>query len=119
MYEDEIIRWSEIMLDDAEIGIFAYGSVARSANAAVRLCREAGCRAGLLEPTVLWPFPAKAVLEMARRVKAIVVPELNLGQMAREVELASRCSIPVHRLGRVDGNPITPQQIVDLVREVL
>jgi 2-oxoglutarate ferredoxin oxidoreductase subunit alpha len=118
-HEDDIVRWNEVMLDDAEIGIFAYGSVARSANAAVRLCREAGCRAGLLEPTVLWPFPVKAVLEMARRVKAIVVPELNLGQMAREVDLAARCSVPVRRLGRVDGNPITPQQIVDLVREAL
>jgi len=118
MYEDEIVRWNEVMLDDAEIGIFAYGSVARSANAAVRLCREAGCKVGLLEPTVLWPFPTKAVLDMARRVKAIVVPELNLGQMAREVSLAAQCSVPVHRLGRVDGNPITPQQIVDLVREV-
>jgi 2-oxoglutarate ferredoxin oxidoreductase subunit alpha len=118
-YEDEIIRYSELMMDDADIGIFAYGSVARSANAAVRICRERGIKAGLLEPTVLWPFPSKAVLKMAERVKAVVVPELNLGQMAREVSLASRCRVEVHRLGRVDGNPITPGEIVDRVMEVV
>jgi 2-oxoglutarate ferredoxin oxidoreductase subunit alpha len=118
-YEDDILKYREQMLEDAEIGIFAYGSVARTAQAAVRICREEGIRVGLLEPTVLWPFPAKAVLEMAGRVKAIVVPELNLGQMAREVELASRCTVPVHRLGRVDGNPIPPQQLVEKIREVV
>lgn len=117
--QDEIVHCNRIMLDDAEVGIFAYGSVARSANSALRICRESGIKAGLLEPTVLWPFPSKFVLEMARRVKAIVVPELNLGQMAREVELAARCAVPVRRLGRVDGNPITPQQIVELVKEAL
>ncbi len=115
---DDIILNRERMLDDAEIGVFAYGSVARTAQAAVRICREEGIKAGLLEPTVLWPFPEKAVLEMARRVRAIVVPELNLGQMAREVSLASRCMVPVHKLGRVDGNPIPPMQLVEKIREV-
>jgi 2-oxoglutarate ferredoxin oxidoreductase subunit alpha len=85
----------------------------------VRICREEGIKAGLLEPTVLWPFPEKAVLEMAKKVRSIVVPELNLGQMAREVELASRCSVPVHKLGRVDGQPIPPQQLVEKIREVV
>ena len=116
---DDIIKNNELMLDDAEIGIFAYGSVARTAQAAVRMCREEGIKAGLLEPTVLWPFPGKAVLKMANTVKAIVVPELNMGQMAREVELAARCSVPVHKLGRVDGNPIPPQQLVEKIREVV
>ena len=119
MYEDDIIVNREQMLHDAEIGIFAYGSVARTAQAAVRICREEGIKAGLLEPTVLWPFPAKAVLEMAKRVKAIVVPELNLGQMAREVKLACESMVPVHTLPRVDGNPMPPGQLVEKIREVL
>ncbi len=116
---DDIVVNNELMLDDAEIGIFAYGSVARTAQAAVRMCREEGIKVGLLEPTTLWPFPEKAVLEMARKVKAIVVPELNLGQMAREVKLASECRVPVHKLGRVDGSPIPPQQLVEKIREVV
>ena len=116
---DDITRCNELKLEDAEIGIFAYGSVARTAQAAVRMCREEGIKAGLLEPTVLWPFPEKAVLDMANTVKAIVVPELNMGQMAREVMLAAQCSVPVHKLGRVDGNPIPPQQLVEKIREVV
>ena len=119
MYEDDIIRNNELMLEDAEIGVFAYGSVARTAQAAVRMCREEGIKAGLLEPKVLWPFPTKAVLAMAQKVRAIVVPELNLGQMAREVSLASECRVPVHKLGRVDGSPIPPQQLVEKIREVV
>ena len=119
MNVDDIVRCNELMLDDAEIGIFAYGSVARTANEAVRICREEGIRAGLLEPTVLWPFPEKEVLAMAKKVKAIVVPELNLGQMAREVSLASQCRVPVHKLSRVDGNPIPPPQLADRIREVV
>ena len=119
MNVDDIVVNNELMLDDAEIGIFAYGSVARTAQAAVRMCREEGIKVGLLEPTTLWPFPEKAVLEMARKVKAIVVPELNLGQMAREVKLASECRVPVHKLGRVDGSPIPPQQLVEKIREVV
>ena len=85
----------------------------------MRICREEGIKVGLLEPTVLWPFPTKAVKAMAEKVRAVVVPELNLGQMAREVELASKCRVPVHRLGRVDGNPIPPQQLVDKIKEVV
>jgi len=119
IHADDIVRCNRLMLDDAEIGIFAYGSVARTAQAAVRLCRAEGIKAGLLEPTVLWPFAEKEVFEMAKKVRAIVVPELNLGQMAREVMLASRCTVPVHRLGRVDGNPIPPQQLVEKIKEVI
>ncbi|MBU8920756.1 MAG: 2-oxoacid:acceptor oxidoreductase subunit alpha [Bacteroidales bacterium] len=116
---DDIIMNRTLELDDAEIGIFAYGSVARSAQSAVTRCRAEGIKVGLLEPTVLWPFPKNEVLEMAKKVKAIVVPEMNLGQMAREVELAARCEAVVHKLGRVDGNPIVPDQIVKMVKEVV
>jgi 2-oxoglutarate ferredoxin oxidoreductase subunit alpha len=117
-HRSEIIRYKRVMLDDAEIAIFAYGSVARSARRAVVECREQGIKAGLIEATVLWPFPSEVILEIAGSVKVFVVPEMNLGQMAREVELAVRCKVEVHRLNRVDGNPITPYQIVDRVMEV-
>ncbi len=119
MHADEIIEVKKMMLNDAEIGIFAYGSVARSAHSAMLRCRELGIKVGLLEPKVLWPFPKKEVLAMAGKVKSIIVPELNMGQMAREVELASRCTVPVHKLGRVDGNPIEPAQIVKMVKEMV
>ena len=110
---------NEIMLDDAELALFAYGSVARSARQAVLMCREEGIRVGLLEPTVLWPFPSEVVLDLAERVESILVAEMNLGQMAREVERSARCRTEIHRLNRVDGDPIAPPQIVDRIKEVI
>lgn len=119
IHKKDIIRNRMVMLEDAEIAIFAYGSVARSARSALAKCREAGIKAGLFQPTVLWPFPEDDIREVAGRVKGFVVPEMNMGQMAREVERACRRDTPVHRLNRVDGQPITPGEIVDLIKGVV
>lgn len=118
-HRDDIIKYKETMLDDAEIAIFAYGAVARSARSAVNRCRMQGIKVGFIEPITLWPFPAERIREIAGSVKAFVVPEMNLGQMAREITLAARCTIDVHELHRVDGEPITPDQIVDRIKEVV
>ena len=118
-HRDKIIHCNKFMLDDAELVLFAYGSVARSARQAVLMCREEGIRVGLLEPTVLWPFPSEIVLEVAERVESIIVAEMNLGQMAREVERSARCRTEIHRLNRVDGDPIAPPQIVEKIKEVI
>jgi 2-oxoglutarate ferredoxin oxidoreductase subunit alpha len=118
-HRKDIIDCKEFMLEDAELALFAYGSVARSARQAVLMCREEGIRAGLLEPTVLWPFPSEIVLETAEKVESILVTEMNLGQMAREVERSARCRAEIHRLNRVDGDPIAPPQIVDRIKEII
>ena len=118
-HADSIIRFKTLLLEDADVAVFAYGSVARSARSAIMQCREQGIKAGLFEPTVLWPFPAEAVGVVARAVKAFVVPELNLGQMAREVELSVKCRAAVHRVSRVDGEPIPPGQIIARIKEVV
>ena len=115
----DIIHCKEFMLDDAELALFAYGSVARSARQAVLMCREEGIKVGLLEPTVLWPFPAEIVLDTAEKVESILVTEMNLGQMAREVERSAQCRAEIHRLNRVDGDPIAPPQIVDKIKEII
>jgi len=114
---DEIIEVHEDFLEDAEIGLFAYGSTARSARQAVMMARKQGIKAGLLRPRVIWPFPERQVQAMAERVHHIIVPELNLGQIAHEVEWASCRSKPVVRINRVDGEPISPQQILDRIVE--
>jgi 2-oxoglutarate ferredoxin oxidoreductase subunit alpha len=118
-HKKDIIQYRETELDDADVAIFAYGCVARSGRRAVEECRKQGIKAGLFEPLVVWPFPSERILEIAAGVKAFVVPELNLGQMAREVELAAKCKADVHSLCRVDGDPIHPGQIVDKIREVV
>jgi 2-oxoglutarate ferredoxin oxidoreductase subunit alpha len=103
--------------DDAEIAVFAYGCVSRAARQAVRDARARGIAAGLFRPRTLWPFPGDEVLGLGRKVRAIVVPEMNLGQMAHEVEWAVRGACPVVPFGRVDGLPIRPSQIATLIEE--
>ncbi len=114
-YADELILVEEDQLEDAEIAIFAFGSSARSAMEAVDLARQRGLRVGLLKAMTLWPFPEKYVEKWTRSVKAWVVPEMNLGQMVREVSLIVRGRVPVYPLNRVDGLLIEPEQILSLI----
>ncbi|MBP7146913.1 MAG: 2-oxoacid:acceptor oxidoreductase subunit alpha [Acidobacteria bacterium] len=115
LHRDDIVDVAEEHCDDAEIVVFAYGSVARAANQAVREARERGVRAGLLRPRTLWPFPDREVRDLARRVRAIAVPEMNLGMIAHEVEWAARGACPVVPFGRVDGQPVSPRQVSELI----
>ncbi len=115
-HREEIWKNEETFLEDAEVAVFTLGSTARSARFAVNKAREAGIKAGLLRPLTIWPFPDRAVTELSKRVKAIIVPEMNLGQMTLEVE---RCSKKADVIGihRVDGEPITPAQILDVIKK--
>ncbi|RKY83326.1 2-oxoacid:acceptor oxidoreductase subunit alpha [candidate division KSB1 bacterium] len=115
---DDITEVEEIYLDDAKIGIFSYGSTSRSAKRAVSTARENGIKVGLLRPKVIWPFPTRQVQELAGSVKCIIVPELNLGQIAHEVEWAVRDKVEIIKINRVDGEPIRPQEILDVIKRV-
>ena len=114
-HAEEIADVERFMLDDADVAIFAYGIVGRSAGEAVLRCRAAGIKVGLLRPITLWPFPDKAVAEVADQVDTIIVAEMNLGQLIGEVERAAegRAGIVGHL--RADGEPITPAELVDIV----
>jgi 2-oxoglutarate ferredoxin oxidoreductase subunit alpha len=109
----------EFMCDDADVIIFAYGSTARSARYAVNELRKDGIKAGMFRPITLWPFPEKRVIELGNQAKAIVVPEMNLGQMIFEVERVVKSTCKLAGIGRVDGEPINPGQIIDQVKEVI
>lgn len=112
---DKIVEVEAVSCADAEIGLFAYGATARSAHQAVRDARARGIKAGLLRPRTLWPFPGREVHALAQRVKTIIVPELNLGQMAHEVEWAAAGACRVHPIMRVDGQPISPSQVLEAI----
>ena len=109
----------EYMTEDAEVVIFAYGSTARSARYAVKELRKEGVKAGLFRPITLWPFPEKRIAELGKQAKAIVVAEMNLGQMNLEVERVTKGTCEVPFIGRVDGEPINPGQIMAQVKEVM
>jgi 2-oxoglutarate ferredoxin oxidoreductase subunit alpha len=114
---DDICKNDESMLDDAEIGLFAIGSTARSAKFSMNAAREKGIKAGLLRPLTIWPFPDKAVSKLAEQCKVIIVPELNLGQMVNEVKRVAAGRCEVVGIHRVDGEPIKPAQITELIEK--
>ena len=116
-YED-IVRVSEIEVDDAEVVVVSYGSTARSAEDAVLRMRKEGIPVGLFRPITLWPFPERELESALSGARAVIVAEQNFGQMAREVERFVCDRKMVHRLNRVDGRMITPRQIEDMVKEV-
>jgi len=113
--EDKIIRVEETMLDDADVAVVAYGIVARSALSAVRKAREKGIKAGLLRLITLWPFPEKRVAQLAEQTKAIVVPEMNCGQIVLEVERKAK-ETPVAFLSKLGEEPHTPLEILEEIR---
>lgn len=109
----QIEAYEEYGLEDARVVVIAYGSTARSARRAVALAREAGIRVGLLRPITLWPFPAEPVRALSDRVAAFVVPELNMGQVAREVERFT--SRPVLGVNHPGGAMLPPEPILKAV----
>jgi 2-oxoglutarate ferredoxin oxidoreductase subunit alpha len=117
--QDDLVKYESAGLLDSRIAILAYGSSARSAKAAIRLARARGIAVGLLRPVTLWPFPENAVLDLGKRMRHIVVPEMNLGQMALEVERVVHGLCPVHRVNRVTGEPIPPEQILQKIEELV
>ena len=116
-HRDAIVRVEETGMEDAEVAIFAYGSVARSARAVVRWARERGVPVGMVRPITLWPFPTAAVSHMAEQVRTVIVPEMNIKQMSWEVQAAVAGRAKVVDYGRVDGKLITPAEIQSLVKK--
>ncbi len=112
---DKITKFEGTMLGDADVVVVAYGIVARGALSAVRKARASGIKAGLLRLITLWPFPEKQVAEVARHAKAFVMPEMNCGQLVREVERVAK-ETPVFSLSKLGEDPHTPAEILEVIR---
>lgn len=117
-------NYSEIQIgeffqtDDADITIIAYGCVARSAKRAVIDARERGIKVGLLKLNTIWPFMRAQVEKVLRTSKTIIVPEMNMGQISREVKRVNKGDTKVFTLNKIDGTIITPQEILARIKEV-
>jgi 2-oxoglutarate ferredoxin oxidoreductase subunit alpha len=118
-YADEIIQYEETDIEDAKIGIVTYGSSARSSRHAQRMAREQGIPVGMLRIQTMWPFPINPIFELSKKVSHIIVPELNLGQVAHEVEHAVRGNTEVLRVNKITGEPIHPEEIVQKIKECI
>lgn len=101
-------------LDRAEVIVIAYGATARSAQRAVQLARERGSRVSLLKLRTLWPFPEEQVESAAERLHCVIVPEMNRGQLALEIERVVG-KHKVVRINRADGQMIDPETIAEAI----
>jgi 2-oxoglutarate/2-oxoacid ferredoxin oxidoreductase subunit alpha len=113
---NQIARYKEYYLEDAEHLLISYGSAARSARHVVEKRRMRGEKLGLLELQTLWPFPEDLVREKCAHTKSVIVVELNMGQVLKTVKLAVDDPQKVFLANRIDGVFITPEDILKILR---
>jgi 2-oxoglutarate ferredoxin oxidoreductase subunit alpha len=114
-YDIQLVQ--EINTEDADVCVVSFGCVARAAELAVQQARESGLKAGLLKLKTLFPFPRPAVEKMARQCRTLVVPEMNMGQVSREIKRVNQNQSQITTLNRVDGKTITPAEILKLIQK--
>jgi 2-oxoglutarate ferredoxin oxidoreductase subunit alpha len=116
-HADEIARIESHWMNDAEIAVIAYGFTARAAYHAVQSFRNLGHKIGLLRLITVWPFPERAVSAIAGNARHILIPEMNLGQVAHEVERL--VDVPITRLPQVNGEVMTPAPILEALEKLV
>lgn len=118
-YKDEVILIDDAYLDDAEVVVLSYGGTMGAAIAAVEEARKEGKKVGWVKLMTMWPFPDEYLYDLAKKVNTIIVPELNLGQVRREVQRAIQGEAELIGINRVDGDIIRPEDILSKIREVM
>jgi 2-oxoglutarate ferredoxin oxidoreductase subunit alpha len=113
-FKSEVIETESHLLEDAEIGVVAYGFTARATLQAVKSLRRGGMKVGLLRLVSIWPFAEEAIAELGKKCRVIFVPEMNRGQIAGE--LKKYTNTPVIALPKTNGEVIEPAEIVEGIR---
>ena len=110
---EKIIRVEEHNLKDAKAAIVAYGATARPAYGALLRARKAKKKIGMMRLITIWPFPKKQIIALGKKVDKIYVPEMNLGQVSREIERFVDCEvIPLSKIGGI------PHGIVEIYNAI-
>lgn len=117
-HKDRIVQYEEYMLEGAETVLVSFGASARVCRAAVRRARARGEKVGMFRLITIWPFPDEQLRSLAERVENLLVVEMNMGQVYGEVRRAIDGRSTVHSLGWTGGELMTPEQILDQVREM-
>ena len=110
------VRYKEYFMDDAEYAVVGFGSAGRVALSAVRAARAQGIKIGLLRPITVAPFPTKILEDLSRRLKGLLVVEMNSGQMLEDVRLATSARIPIEFYGRMGGVMPLPDEILNEIQ---
>ena len=116
-HSEDIRLVEHFMTVDAEVVIIAYGCVARSARRAVLEARSEGLKVGMLKLITLWPFPRSFIELLVKAGKTLLVPEMNMGQISREVKRVNEGMSQVLTLNKIDGTIISPKEILSKLKE--
>jgi 2-oxoglutarate ferredoxin oxidoreductase subunit alpha len=116
---DALVRVEEIGIEDADVVVVTYGITSRVAVDAIALARKRGIKAGLLRLIIAWPFPEKVIARLAERGRALVVAEMNYGQMFFEVDRCARGRVPVILSGHGGGTVHEVEDITKKIEEAL
>lgn len=114
--KEDIIMLEEDGLEDAEVVVCSYGIAARAALWPVELARREGIKVGYLRLITVWPFPEERIRELAGRVRAFVVPEINYGQIALEVERCAAGRAEVVLVPHAGGDIHDPERVLEAIR---
>lgn len=114
---DDIITLEERDTQDAEVVVVSYGVTSRVVPPAVEKARKEGTKVGRVRLVTVWPFPEKRIAELAEHVRAWVVPEINLGQIVREVERSVGRGSKVIPVSHAGGDVHDPEDIYEAIRE--
>lgn len=112
-------RAENLLTDDAEYLIVAIGSAARVSEKAIELARAEGIAVGLFRPITVWPYPEKELQAAAHGKKAILVVEINAGQMIEDVRLSVGNGLPVEHYGRMGGIIPEPEGVLDALKKLV
>ncbi|MDR1328445.1 MAG: 3-methyl-2-oxobutanoate dehydrogenase subunit VorB [Oscillospiraceae bacterium] len=116
--EKELVRVETRDLDDADIVLVAFGTVARIAREAIDILAERGIKAGLIRPISLWPFPYATFDEIGARTKAVISAELSMGQMLEDVKIGVGKRLPVRLIHRTGGMIPTSLELADSAEKI-
>jgi len=116
--EKNEVLFKEEETEDAEVLLIGFGTAGRVASSAVREAREEGIKAGLLRPITLAPFPQKRLIELSKKVKRILVVEMNSGMMLDDVMKIVQGKVPIEFYGRMGGVTPLPDEVLDEIRRV-
>lgn len=123
---DDIIQIESFMMEDAKVAIFAAGITSRAAKESVLMARKKGIKVGMLRPLTIWPFPDEAIKKYLGDKKAIIVPELNEGQLSKALKRVMgaiwsyelRKSKNIIGINKTNGELINPEEILQVIKEV-
>ena len=116
---DEIIEHEESFMNDAEYAVVSFGGTSRTAYEAVRSARSKGIKVGMVRLITIWPFADKVIADLAKRVKGILVTELNYGQIVNEVRRAANGQCPVELCAKYNMQIFEPEEIEAAINELV